>query len=73
MSLSLGSLQAAAVGGLASLPLVGLKAYLWSDHGKRQIGWVEDWHRTQVGMWQRQRQGPAMHDRARRNGSLPAS
>ena len=48
-SLSLHSLQAAALGAAASLSLVAIKAYLWSEHGKRQIGWVEDWHRNQVG------------------------
>ncbi|GAB4814131.1 hypothetical protein N2152v2_001177 [Parachlorella kessleri] len=47
-SLSMHSLQAAALGAAASLPLVVIKAYLWSEHGKRQIGWVEDWHRSQV-------------------------
>lgn len=52
-SLSLESAQAAAWGALVSLPLVLLKAYLWSDHAKREFSWVEDWHKNQVGPEQR--------------------
>lgn len=47
-SLSVHSLQAALLGALASLPLVAIKAYLWSSHGRQQISWVEDWHSQQV-------------------------
>lgn len=38
----------ALVGALGALPLVALKAYLWSDHATSQADWLEDWHATQV-------------------------
>ncbi|PSC67853.1 ABC transporter ATP-binding permease [Micractinium conductrix] len=47
-SLSLASLQAAAVGGAAAAPLVGLKALLWSETARRELPFLEDIHKSQV-------------------------
>lgn len=50
-SLSLASLQAAAVGGAAAAPLVGLKALLWSETARRELPFLEDIHKSQVWVW----------------------
>lgn len=47
-SLSLASLRAAAVGGAAAAPLVGLKALLWSESARRELPFLEDIHKAQV-------------------------
>lgn len=51
-SLSFDSLRAAAVGGAAATPLVAAKALLWSEGARRQLPFLEDIHRAQVG-WAR--------------------
>lgn len=48
-SLSLDTARAAAVGGAAALPLVALKALLWSEQARRQWDFLDDIHRVQVG------------------------
>lgn len=58
-SLSVASLHAAAVGGAASAPLVGAKALLWSETARRELPFLEDIHRAQVGTWPRAAVGAA--------------
>ncbi|KAL4440328.1 hypothetical protein ABPG75_003329 [Micractinium tetrahymenae] len=47
-SLSVASLHAAAVGGAAAAPLVGVKALLWSETARRELPFLEDINRAQV-------------------------
>ena len=48
-SLSADTLRAAAVGGAAAAPLVALKAVLWSEAARRELPFLEDIHKAQVG------------------------
>lgn len=48
-SLSLHTARAAAVGGAAAVPLVAGKALLWSEGARRQLPFLEDIHKSQVG------------------------
>ena len=43
------SASAAALGAAAGAPLVAVKAVLWSDTAQRQLPFLEQIHRTQVG------------------------
>jgi hypothetical protein len=48
-SLSMHTARAAAVGGAAAVPLVAGKALLWSEGARRQLPFLEDIHKSQVG------------------------